>query len=107
MIKAVFYKKNGLFVGFDVSGHAGYAESGSDVVCSAVSSAVMLGANIITEGLGIKAKVLSGGDTVSLRCGENAQCDAVIGTLKEHFEQILLEYKGTVSIIIKEENNHA
>ncbi len=107
MIKAVFYKKNGLFVGFDVSGHAGYAESGSDIVCSAVSSAVMLGANLITEGFGLKAQVSESDGVVSLRCGENAHCDAVLGTLKEHIEQISLEYKGTVSIIIKEEKNHA
>jgi hypothetical protein len=39
MIKATFYrdsKKN--YMGFTVSGHAGYAESGKDIICAAVSA---------------------------------------------------------------------
>ncbi len=38
MIKAVFYKKNNEFFGFSVQGHAGYADSGKDIICSAVSA---------------------------------------------------------------------
>ncbi|MBQ7132479.1 MAG: ribosomal-processing cysteine protease Prp [Oscillospiraceae bacterium] len=107
MIKAVFYKKNGLFVGFDVSGHAGFSDSGSDVVCAAVSSAVMLSANLITDGFGTESKASAMDNKVSLWCGENDKCDVVIGSLAEHLEQISLEYEGTISIIIKEEKNHA
>ena len=38
MIKAVFYKdsEDGI-CGFKISGHAGFAKSGKDIVCSAVS----------------------------------------------------------------------
>ena len=32
-----------------ISGHSGYAESGSDIVCSAISSAVMLAGSILEE----------------------------------------------------------
>ncbi|MDE7105331.1 MAG: ribosomal-processing cysteine protease Prp, partial [Ruminococcus sp.] len=35
MIQAKFYKKNGKFSGFRVSGHAGYADAGEDIVCAA------------------------------------------------------------------------
>ena len=39
MIKVTIYKKaNSDTMGFYVSGHAGYADSGSDIVCSAVSA---------------------------------------------------------------------
>ncbi len=39
MINATFYRNSdGLYKGFVVSGHAGYAKSGSDIVCSAVSA---------------------------------------------------------------------
>ena len=31
-------KKNGAILGFIISGHSGYAEEGSDIVCSAISS---------------------------------------------------------------------
>ncbi len=38
MIKAVFYRNHaGEYTGFTVSGHAGYAKRGHDIVCSAVS----------------------------------------------------------------------
>ncbi len=107
MIKAVFYKKNGLFIGFDVSGHANYAKSGKDIVCAAVSSAVMLSTNLITDGFGIKAKAAAKDDKISLRCGGDEKSNTVIASLVEHLGHILLEYKGTISIIIKEEKNHA
>lgn len=39
MIKAKFYKDSqGNLSGFDISGHAGYAEEGSDIICAAVSA---------------------------------------------------------------------
>jgi uncharacterized protein YsxB (DUF464 family) len=38
-VEAVFLKnKNGVIFGFLVYGHAGYAEKGSDIVCSAISA---------------------------------------------------------------------
>ncbi len=47
MIKIVFYKSGSKYYGFDVSGHAGYDESGKDIVCSAVSAMTMLVINTI------------------------------------------------------------
>lgn len=42
MINIAIYKNaENLITGFKVSGHAGYAEAGSDVVCSAVSALVI------------------------------------------------------------------
>ena len=32
-----------------ISGHSGYADSGSDIVCSAISSSVMLAGSILEE----------------------------------------------------------
>ncbi len=42
MIKVTIYKTDGhKYAGFDISGHAGYDESGNDVVCAAVSAIVI------------------------------------------------------------------
>lgn len=49
MIKARFYRSGEKLIGFLVSGHAGYADSGNDIVCAAVSTAVNMTANGITE----------------------------------------------------------
>lgn len=38
MINVVFFKKSSEILGFEVKGHAFYADSGSDIVCAAVSA---------------------------------------------------------------------
>lgn len=40
MTKIVFTRVNGILVRVECKGHTGYAESGSDVICSAVSALV-------------------------------------------------------------------
>ncbi|MBE6642869.1 MAG: ribosomal-processing cysteine protease Prp [Clostridia bacterium] len=47
MIKFTFFKRDGVYYGFEEKGHAGYAESGDDIVCSAVSAMTMLIINAI------------------------------------------------------------
>ena len=47
MIKVVFYKSGMRYYGFHVSGHAGYDDSGKDIVCAAVSAMTMLVINTI------------------------------------------------------------
>ena len=55
MIKATFYKdrEKDSFFGFNIKGHSGYAESGSDIVCAAISSMVMLFVNMAEGALGV------------------------------------------------------
>ncbi len=57
MISARFTKRQGRLVGFSVSGHAGYAAQGEDLVCACVSSAVQLVVNTLTECCRISAAV--------------------------------------------------
>ena len=52
MIRAEFTRSAGVLCGVSLSGHAGYADKGQDIVCAAVTSAVQLTANGITEVLG-------------------------------------------------------
>ena len=49
MINAIFTVKGGYVLGFEISGHSDFSEQGSDIVCSAVSSAAYMTANTITE----------------------------------------------------------
>lgn len=43
--------------GFEISGHSGYAVSGDDIVCAAVSSAAEMTANAIVELIGADCTV--------------------------------------------------
>ena len=47
MTTVVFYKTGGIYYGFEEQGHTGYAESGDDVLCSALSAMTMLIINTI------------------------------------------------------------
>lgn len=57
MIRVNFRFGNSLVTGFEISGHSGYADEGSDIICSAVSSAAIMTANTITEVMGANAEV--------------------------------------------------
>ena len=52
MTKAIFKFSNNLFQSLEVSGHSGYQEHGSDIVCSAISTAVFTSINLIDKKLG-------------------------------------------------------
>ncbi|MBQ9920632.1 MAG: ribosomal-processing cysteine protease Prp [Clostridia bacterium] len=50
MIDALFYRNpNGDITGFTISGHAGYADCGKDIVCAAVSAMTSLVINTLEE----------------------------------------------------------
>lgn len=66
MITAVFSSSGGQWRAFAVHGHAGFAESGHDIVCAAVTSSVELAVNTMTDVLHAPAKVRVGKDSVVL-----------------------------------------
>lgn len=102
MVQAVFYRKNGKFVGFRISGHTGYSERGSDIVCAAVSSAVQLSVNLLYE-FKTAPKVCTGGDSVECRVGgENDTAARILKQLMHHFELIIEDYPKTIKINISE-----
>lgn len=49
MITITFYYKNDELVGFQSEGHAGYDDSGRDIVCAAVSTLVFTTINAIKD----------------------------------------------------------
>jgi len=55
MITITFLATAQKLTGFQISGHSGYAEAGSDIVCASVSSCAYLVANTVTDVLGLPA----------------------------------------------------
>lgn len=47
MTHFTFFKRNGVYYGFEESGHAGFGQSGDDIVCAAFSAMTMLIINAI------------------------------------------------------------
>ena len=57
MICAAFYTAENGLAGFTVSGHSGWAPSGEDIVCAAVSSAVYMVINTLSDVCHISARI--------------------------------------------------
>lgn len=103
MVRASFYRKNGLYCGFIVSGHAG-GRYGTDIVCAGVSSAVMLTVNTVTDFLVADASVKIKENAVGLRLNKpeaDETARAVVYSLKEHL-QMLARENGGINVVIKE-----
>jgi len=103
MIRAEFCESKGFLSGFKISGHAGYADSGQDIVCAAVSSAVSLAANIITDGFYSDAEAYEKDGAIVLNVDNpDEKTQAVLSMLKMQLEIILEEFPKTIKITISE-----
>ena len=101
MLKCVFYKNDGSFSGFRISGHAGYETDNGDVVCAAVSSATMLVCNTITDFFKVKADVEVLENQITLLLKEkNKSAGQLLESFYTHIEMIAQDYKK-VKIEIK------
>jgi hypothetical protein len=93
--------------GFDVSGHSGYAEEGSDIVCAAITSAVRLTEATINDifGLAATVKVRKESGSISLRLpGGLSERDehAVQGLLSGlmlYFTELHDEYPDNIEVL--------
>ena len=75
MTRCEFYTENDRITGFSVSGHSGYAESGSDIVCAAISAVVTMAEATINEVCGAKAKVRVKEEDARVTLTLPASCD--------------------------------
>ena len=57
MTRCEFFTEDDRITGFSVSGHSGYSEAGSDIVCAAITAVVTMAEATINDVCGAKAKV--------------------------------------------------
>ena len=75
MTRCEFFTEDDRITGFSVSGHSGYAEAGSDIVCAAVSAIVTMAEATINDVCGAKAKVRVKEDGARVTLTLPASCD--------------------------------
>ncbi len=103
MIKAQFIKIKGFYSSFCISGHAGFADFGQDIVCAAVTSAVMTVLNGITECAEIAADVSVSDNEIVLNLAERTKtADCFLDALRLQLEAIESDYSGTIKITVTE-----
>lgn len=100
MITAEFFTADNVIIGFKISGHSGYDDEGSDIVCAAVSSAVQHTANLITEIFGYNAEVAAQNNAVVLKAVsyEDSTLQKLFKGLILHLEVLSEDFKGTIKL---------
>ena len=84
MTRCEFFTEGDRITGFSISGHSGYAEAGSDIVCAAISAVVTMAEATINEVCGAKAKVRVKDEqaritlTLPVSCDEEETVQAVL-----------------------------
>ena len=107
MTTVAFHLEGSRIVGFEVKGHSGYADEGSDIVCAAVTSAVRLCECAINDVLGLEAsvKVRQKDASISLKLPgslgqtNESTCQALLTALMVHFAELHEEYPENISVL--------
>ncbi len=106
MTKATFIKRNGIYTGFDVKGHSGFADSGEDIVCAAISALTINTVNSIDEFTddAIEAFSEDGLLTARLKTVNDSAAQVLMKALVLGLENIQEEYgKKYLKVDYKEE----
>ena len=105
MTKCEFFTEDDRITGFSVSGHSGYAESGSDIVCAAISAVVAMAEATINDICGAKAKVRVKEEdaritlTLPTSCDEEETVQAVLAGLLLYLCNLRDEYPDSIDVL--------
>ena len=108
MTKVVFFEDgDGRLCGFEAAGHAGYAESGRDIVCAAITSAVRLVEATVNDVMGLCAavKVNEREASIALRLpgglasDAESTCQNLLTGLMVYLAQLHDEYPDNIEVM--------
>ena len=106
MTRCEFFVENDRINGFSVSGHSGYAEAGSDIVCAAVSAVVTMAEATINDVCGAKAKVRVREQenaritlTLPASCDEEDSVQAVLAGMMLYLCSLRDEYPDYIEVL--------
>lgn len=104
MTEIRFFRDARGLMGVRLSGHAGFADKGEDIVCAGISSAVLLVCNGITEVLKAPCRLETGEGEVELylEAGAGEPARAFLEALKLHLEELSREYPGYLNTDVLE-----
>ena len=105
MTRCEFFTENDRITGFSVSGHSGYAEAGSDIVCAAISAIVTMAEATINEVCGAKAKVRVKDEqaritlTLPTSCDEEESVQAVLSGMMLTLLSLREDYPDYIEVL--------
>ena len=108
MTTVSFFMEGERIVGFQMKGHSGYAQAGSDIVCAAITSAVRLTECAVNDVLGLGASVKVKDDIISLKLPgslgdvNESACQALLAALMLYLTELREEYPDNILVVEEE-----
>ncbi len=104
MINICFIRSGKTITGFELSGHSGFAEQGSDIVCAAVSSAAFMTANTVTEILNLNADISvdDGFLRMELTSQDVLKAQDVLRGFELHMTELSQQYQSNIKVDFSE-----
>ena len=104
MITVNLKRKENKITGFTVSGHAGWGEEGTDIVCASVSSVVWCTVNGLSEVAGLPCEYESSDGFVScnlppLSASERAQAELLLESMAAFVRTLSGQYPDFVIVM--------
>lgn len=107
MTTVTFLTEDARIIGFDVQGHSGWGESGEDIVCAAITSAVRLVEATVNDVMGLCAavKVREVDASISLRLPgglantAESTCQNLLTGLMVYLAQLHDEYPDNIEVM--------
>ncbi len=107
MTKISIFKNEDLIFGYQIKGHSGYAEEGSDIVCSAVSVAGQMTLTGLVEVLNLKVEsIIEDGFMQVLLSKEDSKqsnVQVVLETMEKTLKDISKQYSKFVSMEVRKD----
>lgn len=105
MTKIFIFKKEKLITGFQIKGHSGYADYGSDIVCSAISTAGQMALVGLKEVLKLPVEdcCMDGFLAVHLADADCSEAQAILQALEKTLLDIAKNHSKFVKMEVKED----
>ncbi len=105
MTRCEFFTEEDRITGFSISGHSGYSEAGTDIVCAAISAVVGMVEATINDVCGAKAKVRVKDEqaritlTLPTACDEEESVQAVLAGMLLYLCNLRDEYPDYIEVL--------
>ena len=105
MTRCEFFTEGDRITGFSVSGHSGYSEAGTDIVCAAISAVVAMAEATINDVCGAQAKVRVKDEdaritlTLPASCDEEESVQAVLSGMMLYLISLREDYPDYIEVL--------
>ncbi len=95
-----FITSRSVILGFELKGHSGFAEEGTDIVCAAVSSAAYMTVNTITDIIGLDADASAKDGYMMMRLSSQDAMKAqdILRGFELHMNELSQQYQNNIKV---------